>query len=638
MIGLIVRKKQQNSIGGAKAVGADWYKPRVSGAIFIVIGAFILLWIRLLYLQVIEGDSYRRLSETNSIRLQKITPTRGLIFDRDGHLYVDNRPAFELSIILKDAKPVDQTIASLAKCLGIPPRQLFDTIDRQKGQPSYKPILLMNDIGRDSLAAVEVHRYELPGVIVNAKPIRHYIEGARASHLIGYMSEISSNELTMKKNEGYDPGDYIGKYGVEKAAEPYLRGERGGRQVEVNVRGQVVRILNSVPGRPGNSVFLTVSDKLQTTAETLLTDKKGAIVAMDPNNGELLAFASSPDFDPNIFVGGMTRDQWQTLSSNPAKPLASKVIQSEYPPASVYKIVLSLAGIEEGIINNSMSVVCPGFFQFGNRSYRCWKKQGHGRVGFYQALASSCDVFYYQVGLQLGVDRLAWYARACGLGGPTGINIDNESTGLIPTAAWKQARFGEAWYRGETVSISIGQGYNLVTPLQLCVLIAAVANGGIRYEPQMIKSVQTTEGETVFRAEPKVMGRLPVSSATIDKVQKALREVVAGPTGTARIALIDGLAISGKTGTAQVFSRNSNDTKPKKNTPENLKDHAWFVAYAPSEAPRIAVAVLVEHGEHGASGAAPLARDLIRTYLLGADPDKKVQMAPSTALDPSILD
>lgn len=613
-----------------KTVGPDWHKQRVFSAIFSAMAVFVLLGVRLLYLQVIEGDTYRRLSETNSIRLQKVNPTRGLIYDRNGTLLVDNRPAFELSIILKDAKPVEKTVAYLAKCIDVPVQNLMGMIERHKGQPSYKPIPLISDMGRDMLAVVEAHLYELPGIVVTVNPVRHYIEGTLASHLIGYLSEINPTELSWEKYNGYDPGDYIGKYGVERTMESKLRGERGGRQVEVNARGQVVRVLKTVTGRAGHNVYLTIPYDLQAKAETLLGSSTGAIVAMDPRNGELLALVSSPAFDPNVFIRGMSREQWQALSSNPSNPLENRVLQSEYPPASVYKIVVSLAGIEEGLITNSTSTFCPGFYQFGNRAYRCWKKQGHGSVGHIEALAQSCDVFYYQVGQQLGVDRLAWYARACGLGGLTGIEIDHESSGLIPTAEWKFRRFGEVWHRGETLSIAIGQGFNLVTPLQLVVLTAAVANGGIRYAPQMVRSIQTAEGETVYTSTPRVTGRLPVSAATLAKVQNGLSAVVDGRSGTARIAQVEGLAISGKTGTAQVFSRRAGDKGTGKNTPVHLRDHAWFVAYAPAEAPRIAVAVIVEHGEHGSSAAAPLARELIKVYLV--DPGKSD--APPITVNP----
>ncbi|MDX9785149.1 MAG: penicillin-binding protein 2 [Desulfobacterales bacterium] len=599
-----------------KTADPDWYKQRVYAFMFSAVAVFALLGVRLLYLQGIKGDEYRRLSETNSIRLQRVNPVRGQIFDRDGRLLVEDRPAFALSITLKDAKPLDRTLAQLSKYTGVSVEAFSNTIGRQKGMSFYKPVVLINDIGRDALAAIEVHRYELPGVDVDVRPIRHYVEGSRAAHFIGYLSEINSKELESKKKEGYVAGDFIGKCGVEKIYESYLNGESGGRQVEVNARGQMVRVLKTVPAKPGNNVYLTLDSELQKKGEELLEGKAGAIVAMDPKNGEILVSVSSPPFDPNIFVEGLGHDQWQALVTNPLRPLENKVVHAEYPPASVYKIVVALAGLEEGVISSNSTFFCPGGYRFGNRVYRCWRKSGHGTMNLTDAIAMSCDVFFYQVGQQLGVDRLAWYARGCGLGTQTGIETENESAGLIPTATWKWKRFGEKWHAGETLSIAIGQGYNLVTPLQLVVLTSAVANGGIRYMPQIVKSVQTAEGETVYSPQYRVTGRLPVTPETLAKVRHGLHEVVWGRSGTARIAQVEGMEISGKTGTAQVYSRKSDDKAFGKNLPVELRDHAWFVAYAPAQEPRIAVAVMVEHGEHGSSAAAPLARDLIKAYLL----------------------
>jgi penicillin-binding protein 2 len=598
-----------------KTVGTDWYKQRVSNAVFCVMAVFVLLGVRLFYLQVIVGDTYRKLSETNSIRLQKIDPTRGLIFDRKGRLLVDNRPAYALSIILKDASPLKRTLTRLAGFMGLPVQTFMDKISRRKGEPSYKPILLMNDIGRDALAVIEVHRYELPGIVVDVKPVRNYLEGPLSAHLIGYMGEISADELDSRRYKSYDVGDFVGKYGVEKSFESTLRGIRGGRQVEVNARGQVVRVLDTVPAVPGDNLYLTIDSRLQKKAEALLDGDAGAIVAMDPNNGEILAMASSPSFDPNAFVEGMSQAQWQELTSNPFRPLENKAIQGEYPPASTYKIVTALAGLEEGVITADSTFFCPGYYQLGNRVFHCWRRWGHGRIDVVDALAQSCDVFFYQVGQQLGVDRLAWYARACGLGTRTGIRIENEAAGMVPTAAWKRRRFGEPWQAGETLSVAIGQGYDMVTPLQMAVLTSAVANGGVRFVPRIISAVRAADGQMVSRAEPRVAGRLPVSAATLGLVRKGLYKVVNGSSGTARIARIDGISISGKTGTAQVFSAKPGATPKEKDMPLELRDHAWFVAYAPSDAPRIAVAVIVEHGEHGGSAAAPLARDLIGAYL-----------------------
>jgi penicillin-binding protein 2 len=466
---------------------------------------------------------------------------------------------------------------------------------------------------------IEGHRYELPGIVVDVKPVRNYLEGSLAAHLIGYMSEISSEELASQRYKAYDGGDFIGKYGVEKSFESALRGQRGGRQVEVNARGQVVRVLDTVPEVPGHNLFLTIDSQLQQKAEALLNGDAGAIVAMDPNNGEILAMASAPSFDPNAFVEGMSQAQWQELVSNPFRPLENKAIQGEYPPASTYKIVTALAGLEEGVISADSTYFCPGYYQLGTRVFHCWKRWGHGRINVIEALAQSCDVFFYQVGQQLGVDRLAWYARACGLGSRTGIHIEHEASGMIPTAAWKRRRFGEPWQGGETLSVAIGQGYDMVTPLQMAVLTSAVANGGIRFVPKIIRAIRSANGQIISRDEPQVAGRLPVSAATLGIIRKGLSEVVNSPSGTARIARIEGIPVSGKTGTAQVFSAKPGASQKEKDMPLELRDHAWFVAYAPSNAPRIALAVIVEHGEHGASTAAPLARDLISAYLSPPD-------------------
>jgi len=339
---------------------------------------------------------------------------------------------------------------------------------------------------------------------------------------------------------------------------------------------------------------------------------------MDPRTGEMLAMASSPAFDPNMFVTGLSVEQWNNLSTNPKRPLGNKVIQAEYPPASVYKIVLAMAGVEEGIVNAETKFNCTGSLFFGDRAFRCWRWEygGHGEIGLVQALAQSCDVYFYEVGQALGVDRIAWYATASGLGEPTGIDLDHESSGLVPTAAWKKRRFGEAWQAGETLSISIGQGYNLVTPLQALALTAAVANGGDRYKPQIVKAIKSVEGDVLFRSAPVHVGRLPVSRETLDLVKEGLREVVAGARGTAHnYAYTPEIEISGKTGSAQVVGRKADaESGDGEDDEVALKDHAWFVAYAPSEDPQIAVSIFVEHGEHG-SWVSPMAKEIIEAYL-----------------------
>jgi penicillin-binding protein 2 len=311
----------------------------------------------------------------------------------------------------------------------------------------------------------------------------------------------------------------------------------------------------------------------------------------------------------------MSHEQWDSLISNPFRPMENKAIQGEYPPGSTYKIITALAGLVEGVIDENTEFFCPGHYRLGNRVYRCWKRGGHGKVKIVKALAESCDVYFYQVGDLLGVDRLAWYAKAFGLGSPTGIELDNEARGLIPTAAWKKKRTGVDWQRGETLSVAIGQGFNLATPLQMAGMMAAIANGGTRYKPMILESIRTADSRLIYKNEPQVVGKVPVTQRAIELVRKGLWEVVNSDRGTARGSRLEDIEYSGKTGTSQVISRKKDETRSEEEMPAHLRPHAWFVAYAPSEAPKIAVAVLVEHGEHGSGAAAPIAREMIKTYL-----------------------
>ncbi len=593
---------------------SDWYKQRLPAVVLIVTAGFGVLLARLFFLQIIEGGELRRLSETNCIRLQDIDPPRGLIFDCNGEILVDNRPSFDLSLVLKDARPLEKTVEKLAQYTGWSQDEIFDKIERNKTPYSYKPVLLRQDIGRDMLAAIEVRKFDLPGIVIDVRTRRHYIREKSAAHLLGYLGEINARELESETYSDYRGGDLIGKFGVEKSYEEFLRGTVGGRQVEVNANGRVVRVLNTVDARPGQNIFLTIDRKLQEKAEQLLQQRAGAVVAMEVDTGKVLALASYPPFDQNDFVSGLSHEKWRELISNPLRPMENKAIQAEYPPASTYKIITAAAGLEEGVIDQNTAMYCPGFYRFGDRDFRCWKRGGHGTVNVVRALAESCDVYFYQVGLKLGIDRLAWYAKAFGLGARTGIDLDHESEGLVPTAAWKRKRTGVPWQRGETLSVAIGQGYNLATPLQMAVLTSAVANGGVLYRPQILARVETAGGEIVLDNEKEVAGQLPVSQKTLGIVKKGLWEVVNGSRGTARIAKLEDCEICGKTGTAQIVGRKKNENVKDSDREKHHRAHAWFVAYAPSEKPEIAAAIIVEHGEHGSSAASPIARDLFATY------------------------
>ena len=598
-----------------KTADPEWYKQRINGVIICVLSAFIVLFIRLIYLQVVMGDEFRRLSLNNSIRLQSIDPPRGRLYDRNGNLLVDNRPSFDVHVTLKDAGPLHQTLEKLSLHLQTPVIKLLSKIKQTQGASAYKPLLIKQDVGRDTLAVIEVNKFDLPGVSVNVNLRRQYIYERNAAHLIGYLSEINPDELKSGSYPDCRSGDLIGKFGAEKVYENFLRGKRGGRQVEVNANGLVVRVLKTVDAEPGQNVYLTIDQKLQHRTEELLDGVVGAAVAIEPKTGQILALTSSPSFDQNFFVGGITHEQWYSLISNPFKPMSNRAIQGEYPPGSTYKIVTALAGLEEGVINEQTTLFCPGYYRFGNRVYRCWKKEGHGKVDIIKALEESCDVFFYQVGQRLGVDRLAWYAKGFGLGSPTGVILDHEAHGLIPTAAWKQKRTGVPWQAGETLSVAIGQGFDLTTPVQMAVLTAALANGGNRYRPTILDSIKSADGQILQKNEPKLIGKLPVSLSNLDIVRRGLWLVVNGENGTARGSRLVDIDMSGKTGTSQVISRKEDETLPEEDVPAHLRSHAWFVAYAPSKEPRIAVAVVVEHGEHGSGTAAPIAREMIKTYL-----------------------
>ena len=601
----------------------DWIKQRVMAASLCVLIVFVLLFLRLVYLQLIKGEEFRRLSETNCVRLKSIKPSRGLIFDRHGELLVDNRPAFDLMIVVEDAGSVPDTVSLLSSLIQEPYADLMDQILKAGGAAFYKPITLKKDITRDQLAVVEAHKFDLPGIQIEIEPTRHYIHPKTASHLLGYLGEINRQELASGNFPHVRAGDHIGRYGVEKSFESFLQGRRGGRQVEVDVNGRVVKVLKTVDPLPGNDLHLTLDLPLQQLAEDLLKGQDGAVVALDPSNGDVLVMASSPAFDQNDFIGGISNDKWRALMDNPGRPMTNKAIQGEYPPASTYKTLTAIAALEEKAIDIDTTAFCPGFYMFRGRKYQCWSKHGHGKMNVVEALAQSCDVFFYLAGERTGVDPLAQYANGCGLGRSTGIDLEHERPGLIPTEAWKRQRFNDPWHPGETLSISIGQGFNLATPLQMAVFTAAVANGGTLFRPRIVRQIKGAAGNVVKKTDPEITGGIPAGEKTLDLIKKGLVDVVQGNRGTARSIRIKGIEIAGKTGTAQVFSRKTGEKFDNEKRERKLQDHAWFVCYAPAQNPVIAISVIIEHGEHGSSAAAPVAGVLVEKYLGLSSPEEE---------------
>jgi penicillin-binding protein 2 len=588
--------------------------------------AFFLIFIRLWSLQVIKGSDLRRLSENNCIRLRENPADRGMLFDQKGRILAHNRPSYEVYLVPEDLKVNPGVVTEVGRLLNIPPEEIEERLKAQKRRAPFKPVKIKSDINWNELALLESNRVHLPGLIVDVRPRRAYDYGELASHLIGYLGEIDENELKQAREATYRMGALIGKYGVEYRWEDDLRGVDGGRQIEVDALGREIRPLGIVEPFPGNNLFLTIDLDLQKTAEEAYQDKNGALIAMDPKTGRVLAMVSKPSFEPDIFARNILQEEWKSLLENPHHPLQNKGIQGQYPAGSVFKIITAIAGLESGMITSDTTFNCTGAFHYGNRDFRCWKEGGHGAISLHRAIVESCDVYFYQVGLKVGVDLIAHYANEFGLGKVIGISLPHEKPGTVPSSSWKKKRFGVPWYSGETLSFSVGQGYLNATPLQLLMLISGVANDGKLYQPRVVEKVEDIYGKKLKEYPPVELGRADVSEKTLQIIQEALRGAVNDPHGTGWTCLLKEVKVAGKTGTAQVVRLPENFKKGDMNRmPQKYRDHAWFVAYAPFEDPKISIAVLVEHGGFGASAAAPIAKKVIAKYL-NAEPSPPLKM------------
>ncbi|MCJ7602561.1 MAG: penicillin-binding protein 2, partial [Desulfobulbaceae bacterium] len=501
-------------------------KKRVDIATTVIIVFIALLIARLWFLQIKKGEEYVKLSENNRIRIQQIQAPRGNILDRFGRVIITNRPYFNLVWTKEDAPNPDEVIKRLAQILNEDISNLLTCIREASGQPRYMPILLKEDIDWKTLVYIENHHFDLPGVRVEAVPSRDYLYGNMASHLIGYLGQISKEELENQKNSKYQGGDLIGKMGIEKLFGKELRGEKGYRYLEVDVLGFEQQILQHQDPLPGNDLQLTIDIDLQQTAEEAMEGVGGAVVAMDVNTGKLLALVSAPPLKLEEFVGGISTKVWQEHLNDPLHPLIDKTIQGQYPPGSTYKIITALAGLTEKIITPQTVFYCNGGLNFYNRRYGCWKSAGHGAISLQRALSESCDVYFYQVGQRVGVDRLAAYAQSLGLGQKTGIDLENEKPGLTPTSAWKKKKKNEPWQDGETLSVAIGQGFNLATPLQICRMTAALVNGGKLYKPQIIEAIKDPEGATLEKIQPDLLGSVYGSAQDRNLIIKGLIDAV----------------------------------------------------------------------------------------------------------------
>ncbi|MCA9771858.1 MAG: penicillin-binding protein 2, partial [Myxococcales bacterium] len=530
-----------------------------------------------------------------------------------------NRPAYDIALVAEGMQSTSPTLPEIAQILGLS-REEIDTQWRRARARPFEPYVIASDVPWETVARVQSNRPRLPGVEVLVTPRRDYPQGSLFAHTLGYMAMINERDL----REGsplvpYPAGAMVGRAGLERIWEDELRGIDGGAQVEVDALQRILRELSRVEPQPGHSLRVTLDLDLQRSAAEAMEGQRGAAVAIDPRNGEILAMVSAPSYDPGAFVRGLTPQEWAALVNDPGKPLDNKAIRGQYPPGSVFKIVTALAGLREHVTDARRTVYCAGALHFADRRFGCWRRGGHGTVALHKALVSSCDVYFYTIGLEVGVNAIADVARSLGLGQATGIDLLGERSGLIPTREWKRGHLNEPWYDGETLPVSIGQGFVLTTPLQLALMTSAVANGGTVYSPHIVREVVDASGETIRRIVPKVVGRLEASPGDLRLVQDALKGVVNEVGGTGARARLPGIVVAGKTGTSQVISNRPRDesdrVRPEKEEiPLNERDHAWFVAYAPVENPEIAVAVLVEHGGGGGSVAAPIAQKILARH------------------------
>jgi len=591
----------------------------------IVIGGLVLLVVALLiarlwYLQVIRGSDMRLTSENNRIRLTRLPAARGLVYDRFGELLVDNRPSFDVVLVPEDTGDRAATVAMLAHYLDEPPADLEARLRAPSRRPPYAGIIVERDLEWEDVVALETHQLDLPGVTVTVQPRRSYPYGPLASHLLGYVGEANDRELA--EDPRRRPGDIMGKGGLERIWDDELRGTAGGQQVEVDALGRRVRVLSEVPDVPGDTLVLTVDRDLQTIAEEAMGEQRGAIIALDPRNGDILAMVSKPDYDPNLFARGIRASEWGQLTNDPWKPLTNRVTQGQFAPGSIFKVAVAAGLLAEHVVTPQAHVFCPGGTQFGNRWFRCWNRSGHGSMNLHWGIVQSCDVYFYLNGQRLGIDRLAEYVRRFGLGYPTGVAMPHEAAGTIPDTAWKRRRFDAPWYPGETLSVAIGQGYVTTTPIQMATMAATIANGGTRYRPQYVKRVEAPDGAVKREMVPEVLGYADVDAAVLDEVRSGMRDVVMSERGTGKRARVPGVTVAGKTGTAQVVSLAEASGRGGR---ERTRDHAWFIAFAPVEAPTIAVAALVEHaGGGGGAIAAPIVGRMLSRYfhrIVGPEPD-----------------
>ena len=617
------------------------FEQRAIAAVVIIATLSLLLVGRLVWLQVIRYDYYTDLSQGNRVRIEPLPAPRGIIYDRQGLILAENQPAYQLELVPEQVPDLDATLQGLVRIGLLNADDVDDAKRTVRSRRPFDSVPIRLHLSESDMAAFGVNRFEFPGVDIRTRLARSYPQGETAVHALGYVGTVSATDLARIDREAYAGTSTIGKVGIEAAYEDPLRGRNGSREIMVNARGRSVEKLGTLqaalqtrPGEPGTDLFLTLDLEVQRVAEQVVRDQRAAIVALDPNNGDVIALVSRPGFDPNLFARGLTRTEYAALNDNPDRPLFNRALRGTYPPGSTIKPVVALAGLTHGIIEPDKPFFCIGYFSLPGSSHRFrdWRPKGHGAVDLRSAISQSCDPYFYSLSNQLGVRRLNAFLGQFGLGKPTGIDIGGEKSGILPSPEWKKTAFkqrsAQVWFPGETVIFGIGQGYMTSTPLQLAHMTAILATRGKNFEPRLVRAMRDPRTQRVTELTPAPLPALQAASAEHwDLIIDGMRAVMEGGTAT-RSAAGAPYSIAGKTGTAQVFSVAQNARYNESAIAERLRDHAWFVAFAPIEAPRIAIAVLVENGRSGSGTAAPIARTVMDAYLLRKFP-------PADAATPS---
>ena len=602
------------------------FNQRVLIAGLIMFFLLILLLSRLIFLQISNQEHYATLSNNNRVSIRPIPPTRGLIFDRNGILLAQNLPSFTLEIVPEHVDDLNKTLDRLSQLISISKDDIKDFHKARRKKRRFDGVPLRFRLNDDEVAKISVQQNHLPGVTINAQLSRHYPQGNLASHAVGYVSRINEKELRKLNASNYSATTHIGKVGIERTYEDILHGEVGFQHVETNAQGRVLRVLDRTLPISGKNLHLNLDSKVQAAAEKALSENNGSLVAIDPRNGAVLAMASMPNYDPNLFVHGISSINYKALSTSPERPLFNRALRGQYPPGSTIKPFIGLAGLELKELQSRHEIDCPGYYMLKNddRRYRDWKKEGHKHTDLNKAIIESCDVFFYDLALTLGIDNMSSYLAHFGLGKKTGIDLLGELSGLNPSREWKRRNRNLPWFPGETLITGIGQGFMLTTPLQLAHATAAISMIGKRFKPQMVLGIQDEQNGPIDKTLAKPLTAAPINDEkNWQTILAAMKNVVHGLHGTARgIKYNLKYTIAGKTGTAQVFGIAQDAEYKKEDIAKKLQDHALFIGYAPTDNPRIAVALIVENGGSGGSVAAPIARKVMDQYLLNLPEEK----------------